>query len=591
MNLHPDYLLNKIQGPADVKKLSLDQLHQVADEIRHLVIEKDAAVGGHLGPNLGIVEVTLAFHYVFDSPHDKVVWDISHQSYPHKMLTGRAYGFLDPDRYNDVTPYSNQDESPHDFYRVGHTSTSVALAVGMAKARDLTGQSGDIVAVIGDGSLSGGMALEGLNNAGKYHGNLIIIFNDNQMSIDDVNGGMFDQLTTLRESNGEAPNNLFKAMGLDYRYIADGNDVETMINALKDVKGIDHPIVLHVNTLKGKGYEPAIKDEETWHWHSPFKIEDGSDKAPATATENYDQIIKDELGNQIEAGKPLMVITAAVPGVFGLDEMKEKYPNNYDDVDIAEQYSVTYATGLAENGARPVLFQNSTFFQRAYDQVIHDMALNHYPVVTIVKNGMISDQSSTHQGDWDLAMLSNIPNIEYLAPTNAEELVSMLQWALKQTDKPVIIREPAGPVVHGAASTNDYSTIKAQVAQVGHQVAIVGLGDFFALGQKVVAELAKNKITATLINPVSASTLDKDTFLKVADNHDLIVTLEDASMSGGFGEHLDRLVAPTGTPVLNFGAEKEFTDVVPVTDLYERYHLTPAQIVADVKAKLAELNS
>ena len=263
MNLHPDYLLNKIQGPADVKKLSLDQLHQVADEIRHLVIEKDAAVGGHLGPNLGIVEATLAFHYVFDSPHDKVVWDISHQSYPHKMLTGRAYGFLDPDRYNDVTPYSNQDESPHDFYRVGHTSTSVALAVGMAKARDLTGQSGDIVAVIGDGSLSGGMALEGLNNAGKYHGNLIIIFNDNQMSIDDVNGGMFDQLTTLRESNGEAPNNLFKAMGLDYRYIADGNDVETMINALKDVKGIDHPIVLHVNTLKGKGYEPAIKDEET----------------------------------------------------------------------------------------------------------------------------------------------------------------------------------------------------------------------------------------------------------------------------------------------------------------------------------------
>lgn len=263
-----------------MKKLSVNQLHQVADEIRHLVVEKDAAIGGHLGPNLGIVETTLAFHYVFDSPHDKIVWDISHQSYPHKMLTGRAYGFLDNERYHDVTPYSNQDESPHDYYRVGHTSTSIALAVGMAKARDLTKQSGDIVAVIGDGSLSGGMALEGLNNAGKYDGNLIIIFNDNQMSIDDVNGGMFDQLTALRESNGEAPNNLFKAMGLDYKYIADGNDVETMIQALEEVKGIDHPIVLHVNTVKGLGYAPALADEEAWHWHSPFKIEDGSDVEP-----------------------------------------------------------------------------------------------------------------------------------------------------------------------------------------------------------------------------------------------------------------------------------------------------------------------
>ena len=589
MNLHPDYLLNQIQGPADVKKLSVDQLHQVADEIRHLVVEKDAAIGGHLGPNLGIVETTLAFHYVFDSPHDKIVWDISHQSYPHKMLTGRAYGFLDNERYHDVTPYSNQDESPHDYYRVGHTSTSIALAVGMAKARDLTKQSGDIVAVIGDGSLSGGMALEGLNNAGKYDGNLIIIFNDNQMSIDDVNGGMFDQLTALRESNGEAPNNLFKAMGLDYKYIADGNDVETMIHALEEVKGIDHPIVLHVNTVKGLGYAPALADEEAWHWHSPFKIEDGSDVAPASDAENYDQIIKDELGRQIEAGQPLMVITAAVPGVFGLGEIKAKYPAHYDDVDIAEQYSVTYATGLAENGARPVLFQNSTFFQRAYDQVIHDMALNRYPVVTIVKNGRISDDSSTHQSDFDLAMLSNVPNIEYLAPTNAEELVAMLQWALTQTEKPVIIREPAGTVTHGTVSATAFNQIKAQVVHQGKDVAIIGLGDFFALGQAAAAELAKDGIDATLINPVSASTLDEATLGQLVNDHQVVVTLENASMSGGFGEHVDRFFAPTKVRVLNFGAAKEFNDVVPLAKLYDRYHLTPTQIATDVKAVLKNL--
>lgn len=388
MNQHPDYILNQINSPKDVKNLTIDDLKKVATEIRQLVVEKDAAIGGHVGPNLGIVETTIAFHYVFNSPKDKVVWDISHQSYPHKMLTGRKEAFLDPDHYRNVTGYSNQDESEHDYFKVGHTSTSIALATGMAKARDMKNENGNIVAVIGDGSMSGGLALEGLNNAAKLKSNLIIIFNDNQMSIDDVNGGMYKMFAELRETNGQSSNNLFKSMGLDYRYVENGNDLETMISVLEEVKDIDHPIVVHINTLKGEGYQPAIERKCEFHWHVPFNVEDGSTKNVVTG-ESYNKLILDELGRQIDDGKPIMAINAAIPGAFDLVSFKEKYPNNYDDVDIAEQYSITYATGLAANGARPVVFHNSTFLQRAYDQLEHDMALNGYPVVMLVKGGTL----------------------------------------------------------------------------------------------------------------------------------------------------------------------------------------------------------
>lgn len=588
MLVHPDFLLNQIQGPADVKKLSTAQLEQLADEIRQSILEKDAAAGGHFGPNMGIVETTIAFNYVFDSPTDKIVYDVSHQTYPHKMLTGRAYGFTDDERYHDVTPFANPDESEHDYFRIGHTSTSVALALGMAQARDMTGQPGDVVAVIGDGSLSGGMALEGLNNAGKYQGNFILVINDNQMSIDHINGGLYKGLTDLRETNGESPNNIFKAMGLDYKYIADGNDVEAMIAAFESVKGIDHPIVLHVNTLKGKGYQPAIEDEAHWHWTKPFDLAKGR-KPAEDNQETYNKVITDVLSRRIEAGDPIMMITAAVPFNFGIADLQYKYPDNYNDVDIAEQYATSYAVGMAENGARPVLFQTSTFFHRAYDQVIHDMALNQYPVVTIVQGAEINDESSTHQGDFDLAMLTNIPNIEYLAPTNAEELTAMLDWAVTQTDKPVIIREPMGALVHGEAATTDFSTIHAQVVKAGRQVAVLGLGRFFELGRQVVAALADQGIEATLINPVSASTLDEATLASLTTDHQVVVTLEDAILSGGFGEHVDRFFANTPMRVMNYGAKKEFVDVEPVASLYERYHLTPSQIVADVKETLAQL--
>ncbi|MDM8264199.1 1-deoxy-D-xylulose-5-phosphate synthase [Limosilactobacillus vaginalis] len=585
MNRHPDYLLNRVNEPADIKSMSLEQLKQLATEMRQLVLERDAAIGGHVGPNLGIMETTIAYHYVFDSPHDKVVWDVSHQCYPHKMLTGRKIGFMDPDHYEDISGYTSPEESVHDFFEIGHTSTSVSLAVGLAQARDLMhpDSTDNIVAVIGDGSLSGGLAFEGLNNAAKLHSNLIIVVNDNQMAIDKDQGGLYQGLKELRDTNGKAENNIFKFMGLDYKYVADGNDLQTMIDAFKEVKNIDHPIVLHVNTLKGKGYKPAVEDKMDWHWQPPFDIKTGEVKKQES-TENYSDAILTELGHQIDAGVPVVALNAAIPGVFNLEKFQAKYPDHYFDVGIAEQDSITTAVAMATAGARPVVFQNSTFLQRAYDQLIHDMALNDAPVVMIVRGGTIATNSATHQGTFDISMISNLPNIEYLAPTNVEELISMLKWALSQTEQPVIIREPEKKLLHGKVSQDDYSVIHYDVAREGSEVAIMAVGDFWQLGLDVCDQLQKKlNINATLINPKSLTGIDQSYLHHLSENHDVVVTLEDGNVSGGFGETISRYYGPKAMKVLNFGAPREFADNVPLEVLYEWYHLTPDQIVDDIE--------
>lgn len=585
MNRHPDYLLNRVNEPADIKSMSLEQLKQLATEMRQLVLERDAAIGGHVGPNLGIMETTIAYHYVFNSPHDKVVWDVSHQCYPHKMLTGRKIGFMDPDHYEDISGYTSPEESVHDFFEIGHTSTSVSLAVGLAQARDLMypDSTDNIVAVIGDGSLSGGLAFEGLNNAAKLHSNLIIVVNDNQMAIDKDQGGLYQGLKELRDTNGKAENNIFKFMGLDYKYVADGNDLQTMIDAFKEVKDIDHPIVLHVNTLKGKGYKPAVEDKMDWHWQPPFDIKTGEVKKQKN-TENYSDAILTELGHQIDAGVPVVALNAAIPGVFNLKNFQAKYPDHYFDVGIAEQDSVTTAVAMATAGARPVVFQNSTFLQRAYDQLIHDMALNDAPVVMIVRGGTIATNSATHQGTFDISMISNLPNIEYLAPTNVEELISMLKWALSQTEQPVIIREPEKKLLHGKVSQDDYSVIHYDVAREGSEVAIMAVGDFWQLGLDVCDQLQKKlNINATLINPKSLTGIDQSYLHHLSKKHDVVVTLEDGNVSGGFGETISRYYGPKAMKVLNFGAPREFADNVPLEVLYEWYHLTPDQIVDDIE--------
>jgi 1-deoxy-D-xylulose-5-phosphate synthase len=585
MNLHPDYLLNEVEEPQDIKHMSLDQLHELADEMRQLILERDEKIGGHVGPNLGIVETTLAYHYVFDSPHDKVIWDVSHQSYPHKMLTGRKQGFLDPDHYEDVSGFTSPEESDHDFFEVGHTSTSIALAVGMAEARDLKDPkcNENVVAVIGDGSLSGGLAFEGLNNAAKLHSNLIIVVNDNNMSIDHNQGGLYKGLKELRDTEGKSSNNIFKFMGLDYRYVPDGNDLEAMINVFKDVKDIDHPIVLHVHTLKGAGYQPAIDNEMEYHWCGPFDGQTGESTNP-TPKESYSAAVIDELLKEVDDGVDIAAINAAIPGMFDLKRFEKAHPDRYFDVGIAEQMSVTSAVAMAQEGARPVVFESSTFLQRAYDQLIHDVALNDVPIVMIVRGGTISSESATHQGTFDISYISSLPNIEYLAPTSVEEMISMLRWAIKQTNTPVVIRQPERKLLHRPATQHDYSSIDYEIAHQGSEVAIFAVGGFWQLGEDVRQQLKKKlNIDATLINPKSVTNIDQRDLHHLQEDHDIVVTLEDGNLSGGFGETIDRYYSDSEMKVLNFGAPREFSDNVPYDVLAEWYHLTPELIVDDIE--------
>lgn len=578
MNKHPEYLLNQISSPADLKKLDIKQMQKLAEEIRTLILEKDAAEGGHLGPDLGIVEATIAYHYVFDAPKDKIVWDVSHQTYPHKMLTGRALAWLDPDHYQDVTPYTNPDESPYDYYAVGHTSTSIALATGMAKARDLMGNHENIMALIGDGSMTGGLAYEGLNNAAIEPHNLVVVVNDNQMSIDDNVGGLVTALKKLRDSNGKTKENPFTAMGFDYRYVADGNDIESMIKAFEAVKDVDHPILLHINTLKGKGYQPAIDNEEAHHWVMPFDLKTDKTTIPMPEGPTANSVAMDVIKEHIEDGDKIMAINAAIPGVFGLDEIKEKYPANYHDVGIAEQESVAFAAGMAKEGAIPVLFENSTFLQRAFDQLSHDVAANDLPVVMMVAGGGMSGTSKTHLGIFDQVMVSNLPNWIYLAPTTLAEEKAMMEWAIKQRKHPVAIKMPTKRVPEGQEFNHDYSEIKYDI-KPGKDVAILALGDMYSmLGEKVAAQLG-----ASLVNPISANILDKDTLDKLADENKVIITLEDNLLDGGFGEKVASYLGDKDIKVLNYGQKRVYTDQVPLKQVLKDNRMTVDQIVEYVK--------
>ncbi len=578
MNKHPEYLLNKVSGPKDLKKLAIPEMEELATEIRTLILEKDAAKGGHLGPDLGIVEASIAYHYVFNAPKDKIVWDVSHQTYPHKMLTGRALAWLDPEHYEDVTPYTNPDESPYDYYAVGHTSTSIALATGMAKARDLMGEHENIMALIGDGSMTGGLAYEGLNNAAIEPHNLVVVVNDNQMSIDDNVGGLVTALKKLRDSNGETKENPFIAMGFDYRYIADGNDIKSMIEAFKAVKDVDHPILLHINTLKGKGYQPAIDNEEAHHWVMPFDLKTDKSTVPAPKGPSATSVAMDVMKEHIENGEKIMAINAAIPGVFGLDEIKDKYPENYHDVGIAEQESVAFAAGMAKEGAIPVLFENSTFLQRAFDQLSHDVAANDLPVVMMVAGGGISGTSKTHLGVFDQVMISNLPNWIYLAPTTLAEEKDMMEWAIKQRKHPVAIKMPTKKVPVGEEVKRDYTEIKYDI-KPGKDIAVLALGDMYNMLGKEVAE----KLGASLVNPISANILDKEALDKLADENKIIITLEDNLLDGGFGEKVASYLGNKHVKVLNYGQKRVYTDQIPSNIILKNNRMTVDQIVEDVK--------
>lgn len=577
-------VFNKVNSPADVKKLSVEEMNILSTDIRKAILNKVDTIGGHLGPDLGIVEATIAMHYVFNSPKDKFIFDVSHQIYPHKILTGRKDAFVNPLAHPEISGYSNPHESEHDNFILGHTSTSLSLATGMAKARDLKGEKYNVVALIGDGSLSGGEAFEGLSNAAVLNSNMIIVVNDNVMSIAPVEGGIYNSLKILRDTNGQAKDNIFKSMGYDYYYLEDGNDVEKLIAMFKAVKDTNKPTVVHIHTLKGKGYEPAETDKETYHWQLPHFMDKNAGNQ--TQVETYTSITNDYLVEKAKKDKALMVVSPATPGATGLTpDVRAKLGKHYTDVQIAEQHAVGYISGLAYNGAKPVLEVLSSFIQRSYDQMSQDMAINNAPATILVFWGGISSADVTHLQVFDIPLISNIPNIVYLAPTNKEEYLAMLDWSVEQNKYPVAIRVPMTNLVStGVKDKTDYSNLnKFKFANKGEKVAIIGVGNFYQLGEQVQAKLKEQGINATLINPVYLTGLDEKALDELKANHDLVITLEDGVLDGGYGEKIARYYGNSGMKVLNFGAKKEFTDRTPMNELNKRYHLTTELIVKDIE--------
>ena len=576
-------ILDKVNMPNDLRNLTVEEMKTLASEMREVIIKKVNTIGGHMGPNLGIVEATIAMHYVFSSPVDKFIFDVSHQCYPHKILTGRKEGFTDPDKYLKYTGYTAPEESEHDLFKIGHTSTSVSLACGVAKARDIKGENHNVIALIGDGSLSGGEALEGLDNAATLGSNFIVIVNDNEMSIAENYGGLYDNLKLLRDTNGQAECNFFKTLGFDYLYVEEGNDVEKLIEAFSKVKDTTCPVVVHIHTEKGRGLELAEKNKEAFHYMAPGLI-DNFEK-PQTDYECYETITNNFILAKAEKGEPIVAINAGTPGVFGFTkDFRQKLGKHYTDVGIAEEHAVAYASALAKCGAKPIFCVMSSFVQRTYDQMSQDLCLNNSPITMLVHWGGLSGADATHLCSFDMSLISNIPNMVYLAPTCKEEYQAMLEYSYNQNEHPVAIRVPAGMLIStGEKDTTDYSQLnKFKLVEKGEKVAILGLGNFFALAKEVKDALKSQGIDATLINPKFITGIDKDLLEDLKANHSVVVTLEDGMLDGGFGEKVARFYGDSDMKVLNFGGLKEFTDRVPLEELYNRYHLTPELIVKDV---------
>ncbi len=580
--------LEKIKSPADVKALDIKSLEQLAAEMRAALIKKLSQCGGHVGPNLGFVEGTIALHYVFDSPRDKIVYDVSHQSYSHKMLTGRAQAFLEESHYGDVTGYSEPTESEHDHFMVGHTSTSVSLALGLATARDVLRESGNVIAVIGDGSLSGGEAFEGLDNAGEYATNFIVVVNDNEMSIAENHGGLYKSLADLRATAGKSENNYFKSLGFNYKYLEQGNDIASLVEIFKSVKDTTRPVVVHIHTQKGCGYSYAEQNREGWHWAAPFNIETG--EINWGSGENYSEILGLYLMAKIKSDPKVVVIHSAVPAGIGFyDARRKEAGKQFIDVGIAEEHAVALASGLAKGGAKPVYSTHSTFIQRTYDQLSQDLCANNNPATILVTmSGADGMNDTTHLCIFDIPMLSNIPNLVYLCPTCVEEFKTMADWAIDQTEHPVAIRIPNAVHHRSDIFEKDYSNLnKFKVVHRGSRVALIGLGDFYQRAASVALELRREGIDATLVNPRYASGVDKEMLQELAKSHDVFVTLENGVVEGGFGQKVATALAETNAKVLVRGLSKEFYDKVSFAELCERNLLNPSQVAKDVVAALS----
>lgn len=582
--------IENINSPADVKELNIMQLNVLAEEMRHALLTRASRHGGHFGPNFGMVEAIIAMHYVFDSPKDKIVFDVSHQCYPHKMLTGRKDAYLYEEHYDDVSGYTNPNESEHDFFTVGHTSTSISLACGLAKARDLNGEDGNVIAVIGDGSLSGGEALEGLDFASELNSNMIIVANDNDMSIAENHGGLYANLKLLRETNGQAECNLFKAMNLDYIYVDKGNDIASLIEAFEKVKDTKKAVVVHINTLKGKGYAPAEQNKEKWHWHMPFDIATGEslfkDEEPDFSDASLEYLLK-----KMDEDKSVVAITAGTPTVMGFTaNMRAKAGKQFVDVGIAEETAVALASGIAANGGKPVFGVYSSFIQRAYDQITQDVCINGNAVTFAVFAGSVYGMNDvTHLGLQDIPMLNSIPGLIYLAPVTKEDYIAILDWSLTQNEYPVAIKVPGGSMIStGVPVTKDFSKLDTyEITKKGSRVAILGLGTFYETAVKAANILkTSHGIDATVINPYYISGIDADTLNELKKDHAVVATLEDGYLEGGFGAKIAAYYGSSDMKVLNFGIKKEFIDRYDASEVLKDNHLTPEQIAEDIAATL-----
>ncbi len=582
--------LEQIHSPSDIKGYTPAQRCALAAEMRTALITRASRVGGHIGPNLGVIEATIALHTVFDAPTDKIIYDVSHQCYPHKMLTGRADAYLDPAHYGEVSGFTNTEESPYDHFNIGHTSTSISLATGLAKARDLAGRRENVIAFIGDGALSGGEALEGLNVAGEMRSNLIIILNDNDWSISENHGGMYEMLRRLRETNGTAADNLFRAMGLDYRYVADGNDTEALIAAFAAVKDSQKPVVIHIHTQKGKGLSFAEDDPEDWHRHAPFHTESGAVKHPSAPDPCLAATVDFVLA-EAKRNPNFVYLSAGIVGGIGLTPAERaELGAQYVDVGIAEEHAVAMASGLARGGARPVFGTYSTFYQRTYDQMAQDVCINRSPAVFLVTGASLYRSTDvTHLGFYDISIFSHVPNLVFLAPTSIEEHLAVLRWAIAQTEHPVMIRTPLGGYVESPYPVRaDYSALHHSIVVTeGAEVALIGVGNFAALATAAAEELARDGIHATVVNPLYLSGLDEALLTRLKEKHRLIVTVEDGILDGGFGEKIAAFYgADRNVEVKSYGLPKAFFNRYDPAALARAHHLTAPQIAADLRVMI-----
>ena len=586
--------IEKIHSPADLRKLEVSELKIVADEVRDAVLNRVSRHGGHVGPNLGFTEATVALHYVFDTPTDKLVFDVSHQTYPHKILTGRAHGFLDDADTRAISGYSSPIESPeYDYFEIGHTSTAISLATGLQKGRDVLGGTENIVAIVGDGSLSGGEAFEGLNTAAALGTNIIIVVNDNEMSIAENHGGLYANLRLLRETYGQAELNFFKTFGFDYYYLENGHNLASLVDIFRRVKDTPRPTVVHIHTEKGHGYAPAVEKQEAWHYRSPFDRETGKSTGPRDESEDMSDLLGQFLREEMKRDPKLVVVASAVPMGLGFTaDRRREAGAQYIDVGIAEEEAVALASGMAKRGARPVYFTYATFLQRTYDQIAQDLCVNSNPAVINVLGASIFGMNDfTHICFFDIAMLSHIPNLVYLAPTTYEELVAMQTWAIWQDKLSIAIRVPEGEVYHTAEPVDtDYSALNTfRVGHRGSRVALIAAGNFYQKGDRVRQLLAEQGIDATLINPRYLTGVDTALLDELKKDHAVVATLEDGTLDGGFGERIARHYGPSAMRVLNFGVKKQLYDRYDVDELLRENHLTDEQIAEDVLATLAAI--